>query len=479
MRAWAAGPRESRAHYKFPKTITAIAVSPSLVAVAGYHTEVHLLTPQSLDIVGKLSHSEINAPNVTVIAFSEKGDILVSGANDGTVRLSNLETGDPEGVLRREGAVNSVAISSNGKWVLAGGMDGSARLWDWEKSGIFRDVGHDGAEPLSVAFSQDGKYFLTRDSFAVRVWSTAAVLEQGGNAQPMKLAHPVPNGEDVGKSIYFAKFSPVRPYYRVLTGGYDGSAIVWDGYTRNKISTYQHEGPVTAGAFSGNGSHIITATDGGRKGTRMIKVWNAMRQLNPKLSGVALACKLAEDQLGGEYSWRRKSLKDMADAFAESLHVALGDPKVSLAVDPEGRFIRADIHGVKNVIANIGISANKQTIRKKKDELGKATAHLGFRITAGEDCPLKPVDVKLVTKTTVYTKGAVLAQASRLARTAPYLLTALPHRKYWRSDTLHDYVYDKVYSYTRSHSARYRMTPLLRPGTGGNEPLFPAVKMIN
>ncbi|MEL7355509.1 MAG: hypothetical protein AAFN40_02985, partial [Cyanobacteria bacterium J06560_6] len=70
------------------------------------------------------------------VAFSPKGDRIVSGSNDGTLRLWDLE-GNAVGAAfeGHSDSVSSVAFSSRGDRIISGSRDNTLRLWrvgTWE-----------------------------------------------------------------------------------------------------------------------------------------------------------------------------------------------------------------------------------------------------------------------------------------------------------------------------------------------------------
>ena len=76
--------------------------------------------------------------------FDSGGRVIVSGGDDGTVRIRDAPTGEPRGALGRAGGLElyDAAVSPAGDLVLAGGRDGTARLWRWRATQARRSASH-------------------------------------------------------------------------------------------------------------------------------------------------------------------------------------------------------------------------------------------------------------------------------------------------------------------------------------------------
>ena len=109
------------------------------------------------------------------MAFSPDGQRIVSGGEDGAVRLWGLD-GSPIGspFQGHAGGVNSVAFSPDGKRIVSGGEDRTVRLWGLDGDPIGQPFqGHIG-EVYSVAFSPDGQRIVSGGGDgAIRLWRSS------------------------------------------------------------------------------------------------------------------------------------------------------------------------------------------------------------------------------------------------------------------------------------------------------------------
>jgi WD40 repeat protein len=94
------------------------------------------------------------------VAFSPDGRRIVSGSLDGTARIWDADTSEVVGILEdQSGPVMSVAVSLDGRQIVSGGVDG-IRIWDARTRQVNATI-KEGEGVLSVAFSPDSRKIVS------------------------------------------------------------------------------------------------------------------------------------------------------------------------------------------------------------------------------------------------------------------------------------------------------------------------------
>ena len=195
--------------------------------------------------------------SVGSVAFSPDGTRIVSGSDDGTVRIWDAETGEETAILSgHKDGLESVAYSPDGTRIVSGSDDGTMRIWDAEigKEKVILK-GHE-KEVLSVAFSPDGKHIISgSNDGTVRIWNADT-----GEEKVILKGHE--------KEVLSVAFNPDG--IRIASGSNDGTVRIWDAITgEERIILKGHEKEVLSVAYSPNGTHIASGSNDGT-----VRIWD-------------------------------------------------------------------------------------------------------------------------------------------------------------------------------------------------------------
>jgi WD40 repeat protein len=268
-------------------------------------------------LVPQVGHRQVDA-----VALSRDGRYLVTGGWDNTARLWDMETGAE---LRRfdghRDGVTAVAFSPNGLFVLTGSADNTARLWDAASGQELRRF-EDKKGILSMAFSPDGRYLLTGSLNSMLLWD----VDTGKELRQIKV-------EDAVNSV---AFSPDG--HLVLTGSSFG-AHLWDRDTWQEQRCFGRraaKGWVHSVAFSLDGHYMLT---GGEDKTARLWETDSCKELERFEAGdEILSVAFSPDSryvLAG--SWESAWLWDTNTA--KVLHRFKGFDGVNAIFSPEGRYV--------------------------------------------------------------------------------------------------------------------------------------------
>ncbi len=148
---------------------------------------------------------------VRSLAFSPDGSMLLTGSYDNEVRLWNTATGDLLHTYSgHTGYVMSVAFSPDATRLASGSWDTTARIWDLATGAVL----HTFAQPQkvnAVAFDASGAHLAVSAGDNTYVWDAL----HGG------LVAAVGHSGEVHAAVYAPDAT------RLLTGGYDSTAKLW------------------------------------------------------------------------------------------------------------------------------------------------------------------------------------------------------------------------------------------------------------
>lgn len=194
------------------------------------------------------------------LALTRDGRRFVTGhQHDKVVRLGDLRTGAVERTLQgHTDGVHAVALTSDEKRVLTGGLDKTLRLWDADTGQELRQFADVPGAVRSLAISPDGKRALAGHAgsdCSVTVWDVESGkrLEKiGVHTKDVTAVHFLPDGK------------------RFLSAGMDAKVFVIDLETGKELQRISHWGGVYGAALAADGRRALTAGFG----DKTVRLWD-------------------------------------------------------------------------------------------------------------------------------------------------------------------------------------------------------------
>ena len=228
------------------------------------------------------------------IRFNPAGTILVTAAEDATIRCWNGATLEPAGpVIKMAAWVRCVAISPDGSSLAAGDQTGKLGFWDMRTGQALAPLAALHQSVTAMAYNPDGTRLAVGDAGGeVQIWDTTRFRPIG---EPMR--H---HG-----AIRHIAFSPDGS--RLATASYDKTARLWDALTGASIgSVLAHRAYVWCARFSHDGERVVTASFDGTA-----QVWNGR-------TGAAMGEPLHHGELVYDAVWNDDSSRVLTYGRSES-----------------------------------------------------------------------------------------------------------------------------------------------------------------
>ncbi len=338
--------------------------------------------------------SEVNRPRLTTqsghvswvysVAFSPDGRQVLTGSMDKTARLWDYESRLELRSFEHDNWVFSAVFSPRGDQLLTGSADQTACLWNARTGAKIRCFrGHTGCV-RSAVFSPDGRRLLTA-SFdnTARLWDLASGKEIGrftGHTAAVHSAAFAPNG------------------LRIVTAGWDQTVRVWDVETFRELHCFRgHAGRVYTAMFTMDGAKIAS---GGSD--RTVRIWDVRSgQEVHRLDGhadVIYSVAVSPDgrhvaSTGEDHSIR---LWDLHNGKLVRLLDAPPEVFFSVAFSPDGSHLLA---GSQRLTAHLFSAENGARLtgfvgRSEKIYAVAASANGEQLLTGGMDCTARLWDLR-------------------------------------------------------------------------------------
>jgi WD40 repeat protein len=246
----------------------------------------------------------LNKKEITAIKFFPDGSKVVASSYDGTVRIFDLDAGQPEKTFwLNMGQISAVAITPTLDSIFIGtsmGLVARINVFDesilWKREANIRGI-------TDVDLSANGEYIATASLDGAVEIACARTGDRIKTIYP-----PLPNNV-LALSMHKVKMSKDDTY--VLCGCEDGSVYCWEWNTGKLAHRFVgHKGSVTGVDIDNSGSYLYSAAEDGT-----VKVWDFMRnQVIAQFTAEGPVCSCAVSSAGdkiiiGEQSGRIHFLK--------------------------------------------------------------------------------------------------------------------------------------------------------------------------
>jgi WD40 repeat protein len=231
---------------------------------------------------------------VNSVAISPDGQTIVSGSEDKTLRLWNLQ--GKSLILPHEDAVNSVAISPDGQTIVSGSEDKTVRLWG-AKGKFIGELPHPDAVQ-EVAISPDSQTLVSVSNETVYLWGikgnlinkfspdggvssiafyddrTVVIAGNGGagavqlwdlNRQKTRVIFEEPRGGRIGRIGSLA----VSFDRQTIVAGGDNSVYLWNQQGKLVSQPFPNSQGTFTVTISKDSQYIVSGDGGG-----MVKLWD-------------------------------------------------------------------------------------------------------------------------------------------------------------------------------------------------------------
>jgi WD40 repeat protein len=170
-------------------------------------------------------------------------------------------------------ATRAVAISLDGRWWAAGGMQGRVRIWEGSRSQTHQQIWQAHTDVVqALAFSPDGRTLATASmDGTIKLWDVETCSQTGAGPSPYG-SHSALLWTGWQNTPLSLAFSPDSSL--LASCGLDATVRLWDPQSGVNLQTLTHPGGVFAVAFSPDGCLLVSSCF-----DRQFRLWERQRML--------------------------------------------------------------------------------------------------------------------------------------------------------------------------------------------------------
>jgi WD40 repeat protein len=200
--------------------------------------------------------------SVWSVAVTPDGEQVISGSQDGTLKIWNLNTGKlVRKIAAHDGSINAISTTLDGLQVISGSHDKTLKVWNL-KTGELVDTltGHYGSVN-AVVLTPDGSKLISGSSdCSLKVWD-------------LKSAEVLYTLVGHRASVTAATIVFTQNKQWVISGSYNDTLRVWNLETREEELTLGESDMVWSIAATHDGQRVISASQNGTLSVWKVGTW--------------------------------------------------------------------------------------------------------------------------------------------------------------------------------------------------------------
>jgi WD40 repeat protein len=217
-----------------------------------------LVDTKSGNLLATLKDPYWDGVGMTVATFSPSGDQVLTGSGiDNTANLWETQSGNLlTKLVGHTNIVTRVAFSQNGELVITGSENGSAYLWNAANGQLLMVLRGHQEQVNCVAVAPNEAIILTCSADATYLWGIVDERKLG-------ILHAF-GGSSAEEGCLFSPDGTM-----LLTGSHNSEAELWDVVSGQRLRTFQgHYGAISHIAFSPDGRKVALVSS-----QRMVHIW--------------------------------------------------------------------------------------------------------------------------------------------------------------------------------------------------------------